>query len=748
MKTLLIKLLILLCFYQTTFSQCFEIESILVDACSIDGEEGYNEMVRFKVGPSPLNISNLNVNWPNNPWEGLVQNSITASKVQALNNDIISAGGCAQLFEPTGGILPANATVILVTSYNFDTIFNSFGALTEDTYIIFQNNPSQTAGHFANYGNGTRTLSMSFGACNDSVSYNRTQLVSPTGENIAADGATVVFTPSGAATYINNGCAAPVQPFTVDIIPTALSGCPGETFTLTATAEGYQSLLWTATIGSFTSPNTLTTSYTIPANATGTIVVTLTATNSCNLEIFDTVSITVTDTQIPNFQTDLVLCNGATAPTLNTTSPNGIMGTWSPAVINNTANGSYVFTPNPNQCASPVTLNVTITNSITPDFQTDLVLCNGATAPTLNTTSPNGITGTWSPAVINNTANGSYVFTPNPNQCASPVTLNVSIDSIPVVITGSQTLCLGQSTQWIPSVLGGTWSSEDTSIATIDTNGIITGVSSGITTINYNITDGCASSVSRTIEIIDITMPDLTDSYICIDPNTGDVIGFVDLESGLSTAEYSFVWTLNGTVLPTTQNFHQATETGVYTVTATHILTGCTTSSTANVSTSSIATAVAYVGEDFQQNQIITVTVTGGSGAYEFSLNDGPYQTSNYFNRVRQGENTIVVRDLNGCGIIILTVYSLKYPPYFTPNGDGYHDTWGILGLEQQSKSIIYIFNRYGKLIKTLRPSAGDRWDGTYNGENMPSTDYWFTLHYTNNQGIDKEFKAHFSLKR
>src|SRR5690606_6192621 len=254
--------------------------------------------------------------------------------------------------------------------------------------------------------------------------------------------------------------------------------------------------------------------------------------------------------------------------------------------------------------------------------------------------------------------------------------------------------------------------------------------------------------VSRTIEIIDITMPDLTDSYICIDPNTGDVIGFVDLESGLSMDEYSFVWTLNGTVLPTTQNSHQATETGVYTVTATHILTGCTTSSTANVSTSSIATAVAYVGEDFQQNQIITVTVTGGSGAYEFSLNDGPYQTSNYFNRVRQGENTITVRDLNGCGIIILTVYSLKYPPYFTPNGDGYHDTWGIQGLEQQSRSIIYIFNRYGKLIKTLRPSAGDRWDGTYNGENMPSTDYWFTLHYTNNQGIDKEFKAHFSLKR
>src|SRR5690606_13099447 len=190
---------------------------------------------------------------------------------------------------------------------------------------------------------------------------------------------------------------------------------------------------------------------------------------------------------------------------LYTTSSNGITSTWSPALIRHTTNVSTVFTTNPYNLELSVTVKVTITNTLTPDFQTDLVLCNGATAPTLNTTSPNGITGTWSPAVINNTTNGSYVFTPNPNQCASPITLNVSIDSIPVVITGSQTLCLGQSTQWIPSVSGGTWSSEDTSIVTIDTNGIITGVSSGITTINYNIADGCASSVSRTIEIIDIT---------------------------------------------------------------------------------------------------------------------------------------------------------------------------------------------------------------------------------------------------
>ncbi|WP_395634167.1 T9SS type B sorting domain-containing protein, partial [Flavobacterium sp.] len=55
-------------------------------------------------------------------------------------------------------------------------------------------------------------------------------------------------------------------------------------------------------------------------------------------------------------------------------------------------------------------------------------------------------------------------------------------------------------------------------------------------------------------------------------------------------------------------------------------------------------------------------------------------------------------------------------------------------------------FDRYGKLLKQLSAS-GDGWDGTYNGQPLPSTDYWFTVDYPEN-GLMKQFKAHFSLKR
>ncbi|WP_396143352.1 T9SS type B sorting domain-containing protein, partial [Flavobacterium sp.] len=43
--------------------------------------------------------------------------------------------------------------------------------------------------------------------------------------------------------------------------------------------------------------------------------------------------------------------------------------------------------------------------------------------------------------------------------------------------------------------------------------------------------------------------------------------------------------------------------------------------------------------------------------------------------------------------------------------------------------------------------TLSDGWDGTFNNIPLPSTDYWFTLDYTEN-GAQKQFKAHFSLKR
>ena len=432
-------LLMLILFTTNTFSQCFEIQSILVDACN-NSEEGFNEMVRFKVGNTPLNVSTLSAGWPNNSWKDIVQDATTALKVSQLNADIVITGGCGHILEPSLGVLPSNATVILVTSFNMSPNANTFGPLSEDVYMIFQNNPLVNVGHFANYSTALpndRTFLMTFGAvCLDSVTYDKTLLTRQDGTVGAADGATVNFTPAGIASYVNYGCKAPIPPFSVDAGPATLIACAGTTIALNGSAFGQHSVAWSSLFGSFSSASKTTTNYTIPLSSGGSVIaITLEATNSCGQKITDVIKLNVTSNTTPDFDTTLSLCNGATAPILAATSPNGISGTWNPAVIDNTAKGTYTFTPNTGQCANTTTLTVIINPIVTPDFDTTLSLCNGATAPILAATSPNGISGTWSPAVIDNTANGTYTFTPDTGQCGATATLAITITSFKYSIT-------------------------------------------------------------------------------------------------------------------------------------------------------------------------------------------------------------------------------------------------------------------------------------------------------------------------
>ncbi|MCO6175176.1 T9SS type B sorting domain-containing protein, partial [Flavobacterium sp. NRK F10] len=156
---------------------------------------------------------------------------------------------------------------------------------------------------------------------------------------------------------------------------------------------------------------------------------------------------------------------------------------------------------------------------------------------------------------------------------------------------------------------------------------------------------------------------------------------------------------------------------------------------------------VTTVTDAFTDSATVVVTVSGGSnGDYLYQLDEESLQSSNVFTGVSSGEHQITVVDTQGCTFLQDTVTVIDYPKYFTPNGDGIHDTWNIVGLNATDNTKIYIFDRYGKLIKQISPE-GEGWDGTYNGHPLPSTDYWFSVEYLENQVV-KEFKAHFSLKR
>lgn len=139
-----------------------------------------------------------------------------------------------------------------------------------------------------------------------------------------------------------------------------------------------------------------------------------------------------------------------------------------------------------------------------------------------------------------------------------------------------------------------------------------------------------------------------------------------------------------------------------------------------------------------------------GNGSYEYAINGGEFQDDPVFLDVPPGINTVIINDKYGCGITApIEFLVVGYPKFFTPNGDGIHDDWNILGIETLTDPIVFIFDRYGKLLKQLDENS--TWDGTYIGNPMPASDYWFRFEYTEQEDgilVAKMLQNHFSLKR
>ncbi|UTN02674.1 gliding motility-associated C-terminal domain-containing protein [Flavobacterium bizetiae] len=779
-------LILLFLFSSTVFSQCFEIQSILIDACG-GTLEGRNEMVRFKIGNAPLNINTLTVIWPNNTWQGVVEDATTAAIVAQLNADIIAAGGCGQIVEPPGGILPLNATAILVTSYQMTPSANSFGPLSETIYMVFQNsiNPN---GHFANFGPapGARTLTMNFvGSCSDIVVYDRTQLNDINGNKVAADGATVNFTPAGVASYTNNGCKAPVPPFTVDAGPSTLTACAGSTITLNGVAVGQQSVAWSSPSGSFSSPATTTTNYTIPSAAGGTtIALTLQATNTCGLQISDVINLSVTSNVTPDFATNLTLCNTDIAPALALTSPNGITGTWNPSIISTTTSGNYIFTPNAGQCSSATTLAVTITPEITPDFASTLTLCSTDTAPTLALTSPNGITGTWNPSIISTATSGNYIFTPNAGQCASTATLAVTITpEITPDFATTLTLCSTDTAPTLaltsPNGITGTW---NPSIINTTTSG------------NYIFTPNtgqCATTATLAITITPKTMPNFATTLTLCNADTAPTLALTSPNGITGTWNPSIISTTTNGNYIFTPNAGQCASTTTLAVTITpkttpDFATTLTLCSADVVPTLALTSPNGITGT---WNPSIISTTT--SGNYIFTPNTGQCATTTTlavnitslsFSISKECvDNTYLIKAvtespssnynfnwLNEKGDAIgsnndtfdFTAYSkssndqLVFPLQFkvivsngsceseqtfeiennlcgvpnaiSPNGDGVNDTFDLTAYNVTS---LKIYNRWGREVYDFRGRYDQQWHGQWKeGNRLPMGTYFYII--------------------
>ena len=163
--------------------------------------------------------------------------------------------------------------------------------------------------------------------------------------------------------------------------------------------------------------------------APGTYEVTVDDAGACTSPITQTVVVSSSVNNVtPTFTQEGPFCEGVVISDLPQSSNEGITGSWSPA-IDNTQTTTYTFTPDAGQCADVVTMDITIDPSQVPTFTQQGPYCEGDAIPNISTSSNEGVTGSWSPA-IDNTQTTTYTFTPDVGQCSNTQTMDIAIDPL------------------------------------------------------------------------------------------------------------------------------------------------------------------------------------------------------------------------------------------------------------------------------------------------------------------------------
>lgn len=169
----------------------------------------------------------------------------------------------------------------------------------------------------------------------------------------------------------------------------------------------------------------------------------------------------------------------------------------------------------------------------------------------------------------------------------------------------------------------------------------------------------------------------------------------------------------------------------------------CSTSKSITVVLSELPSLDHIETVDWTEDSNSITIITSNTGAFEYSLDNYHYQDSNTFLNLFPGLYSVYVRDKAGCGYLQQQVCLLHYEKYFTPNGDGFNETWRIPFSENEKDLKVFIYDRYGKIISSF-DSSNAGWDGTYNGNLMVADDYWFVIYRSDG----RVHKGHFCLKR
>ncbi|MES2701288.1 MAG: Ig-like domain-containing protein [Bacteroidota bacterium] len=300
------------------------------------------------------------------------------------------------------------------------------------------------------------------------------------------------------------GCYA-IRTSTVNPLPAAITGttdiCAGAVTTLTNTSTG----------GSWSSSNTANVAINASSGiATGYDEGGATITYTLPTGCYITTSVI---NQVAAIAGANAMCIGLTGSLTDATAG----GIWSSSntslatitadgVVTSITGGVVTITYTVGSCYRTLDINISttpapISGSGTLCVGTTVSLTNGSTGGTWSgpaTTTISGPSGTG--AITGLTAGTAMVSYALSATCY--ITTVVTVNALPASVTGVFKACVGAATTLANTTADGIWSSSSPATASVDTAGVVTGVSAGTALISYTNSDGCSRSAIVTINAI------------------------------------------------------------------------------------------------------------------------------------------------------------------------------------------------------------------------------------------------------
>ena len=366
-----------------------------------------------------------------------------------------------------------------------------------------------------------------------------------------------------------NGCSTTTTAdIDVEALPVATisssngnSICQGTTTTLTApTAASYA---W----------NNGATTQAISVSSGGNYTVTVTSASGCVSNPSAPLALAVNQPPVVNvvMSGPTTFCQGGS---VSLTASGGISYLWNDGsnAATNTISTSGTYFPictDMNGCSTtgaPISVNVLPVPVATITANGPTSFCDGGSV----ILSANGIgTYAWSngstASAITAASSGSYAYTITAANGCSTTSAPTIVTAAPMpvvdVISGSNSVCMGASTQYTNATSGGVWSSSNASVASVDANGMISGLAGGTATISYTVTanGACSTTVTKQLTVQAVPTPQVfTNGPTSFCPGSSVVLTAENADSySWSTGETTQSITVNTSGDVTVQTLNQ-----------------------------------------------------------------------------------------------------------------------------------------------------------------------------------------------